>query len=367
MAIHVLHIIGSLKLGGAQICVKQLVEHNDDPEIEHFVYPLRSKQVDIPIEGNVIKLPYRNYDPRKFFAIFKLCKQYDIDIIHAHLHKPILGALLARFFINIPVVVHEHCSIAYRGLQYSIYRFILRIIKHKANLYIAVSKATVKDLKYYANVDPQYVQMVYNAVDFEKFTPNAEKRDILRREFGIGQDDMVLGFVGRISYVKGTELIIEALSLLLKENPHYLAVFLGRGPQQHELIYLAEQRGIANRVKFLGFRKNVSDILNVFDIALMPSRKEGLPLTTLEYMTMKIPVISSGVDGMGEILTDQENAVVLKENTPSCICENVLRLANDPDFRQSLINNAHRYVQDFSIPRFVQQINEIYRKLANRN
>jgi len=364
MPIRVLHVIGSLRLGGAQVCVKQIVEHNVNPKIEHIVYPLRSQQIDIPIEGTVVKLPYRNYDPRKFFAIFSLCKQYKIDIIHAHLHKPIIGALLARFFMDIPVIVHEHCSIAYKGLQYSLFRFLLRLLKSKADLYIAVSKATVIDLKLNANVDPQHIQVVYNAVDLDKFTPNPEKRVTLRQEIGIESNDIVLGFVGRLSSVKGTELIIEALALLLKENPNFLAVFLGHGVQQNELVQLAKRRGVSDRVKFLGFRENVSDLLNIFDIALMPSRKEGLPLTTLEYMSMKIPVISSGVDGMGEILTDQENAIILKENTPSHISKSVLRLTNDPVFRQFLIENAHRYVQNFSIPRFVKQINEIYRKLA---
>jgi len=362
MPIRVLHIIGSLRLGGAQVCVKQIVEHNNDPDIEHYVYPLRSRKIDIPIEGNVIKLPYPNYDPRKFFAIFSLCKKYNIDIIHAHLHKPIIGALAARFFMNIPVIVHEHCSIAYQGLQYSLFRFLLRILKRKARLYIAVSKATVNDLRHHANVDPAQIQVVYNAVDLEKFTPNPEKRNEIRNELNISPEDTVLGFVGRLSSVKGTELIIQALSLLLKKNPNYSAVFLGRGEQQKQLIHDAEKLGIAHRVKFLGFRGNVFEILNAFDIALMPSRKEGLPLTSLEYMGMKIPLISSGVDGLAEILTDQENAIVLKENTPSQLCESVLRITNDPVLRQSLIDNAYRYVQNFSIPVFVNQINAIYRK-----
>ena len=95
MSIRVLHIIGNLRSGGAQVCLKQIVENNDTQEIEHFIYPLRCKHMDIPIDGHIIKLPYPNYDPRKFYAIFSLCKKYDIDIIHAHLHKPIIGALLA--------------------------------------------------------------------------------------------------------------------------------------------------------------------------------------------------------------------------------------------------------------------------------
>ena len=80
MTVKVLHIIGNLKLGGAQVCVKYLVENTTMVDVENFVYPLRGREIDITVDGNIIKYPYCNYDPRKFFAIFKLCKKYDIDI-----------------------------------------------------------------------------------------------------------------------------------------------------------------------------------------------------------------------------------------------------------------------------------------------
>ena len=71
MSTKILHIIGSLKLGGAQVCVKNLVENTGPGDVENFVYPRRCREIDIPIDGAVIKLPWRNYNPRKFFAILK--------------------------------------------------------------------------------------------------------------------------------------------------------------------------------------------------------------------------------------------------------------------------------------------------------
>ncbi|MHC5162134.1 MAG: glycosyltransferase family 4 protein, partial [Planctomycetota bacterium] len=189
MPTRVLHIIGSLRLGGAQVCLKQIVEHNNDPDIEHFVYPLRCKQVDIPIEGNILSNPYRNYDPRKFFDILKVCKKHKIDIIHAHLHKPILGALLATYFQKIPVIVHEHGSIARPGIQYSFYRWILKRLRKRARLFIAVSNAAAKQLTDYAGIETDRIQVVYNAVDLEKFTPDQTLRQSVRGDLDISSDD----------------------------------------------------------------------------------------------------------------------------------------------------------------------------------
>ena len=108
MTVKVLHIIGSLKLGGAQVSVKYLVEQCDAEKIESYLYPLRCREIDIPVDGNIIKYPYRNYDPRKFFAILKICKKYNIDIIHAHWSFPhgLIG-LFCNYIYNDKLYIFE--------------------------------------------------------------------------------------------------------------------------------------------------------------------------------------------------------------------------------------------------------------------
>ncbi len=116
MAIRVLHITSSLGQGGAQVCVKYLVE-NAGSGVEPFVYPLRYGGIDISVNGEVAELAYPNYDVRKFFSILRLCREHRIDIIHAHLEKSILGGLLASYFCKGCVVVHEHGLLNYGYAQ----------------------------------------------------------------------------------------------------------------------------------------------------------------------------------------------------------------------------------------------------------
>jgi hypothetical protein len=103
--IRVLHIIGSLGLGGAQIVLQRIVKHSHSNQFEHFVYPLRSANQTVSIETKVICNPYRNYDPRKFFDILRICRENKIDVIHTHLHKDAVAGLFSTFFLDIPVVV----------------------------------------------------------------------------------------------------------------------------------------------------------------------------------------------------------------------------------------------------------------------
>ncbi|MFZ9012291.1 MAG: glycosyltransferase family 4 protein, partial [Anaerohalosphaeraceae bacterium] len=335
MAIRVLHIIGSLRLGGAQICLKQIVEHNNDPAIEHFVYTLRSKQIDIPIEGAVLSNPYGNYDPRKFFDILRICREYNIDIIHAHLHKPVLGALLTTYFQKIPVIVHEHGSIARPGIQYTFYRLMLRLLKKRASLFIAVSHAAAKQLTNYSKIEPDRVKVVYNAVDLEKFSPKPEIRQSIRNELNIAPEDIVIGFVGRLSHVKGPDILLNAFSLLIRKNPNYMLVFLGSGDMEKQLRSKANNSGSGNRVKFLGFRENAAEIMNAFDIAAITSRQDAFPLTPLEIMSMKIPLVSCNVYGLAEIVMDRKNALIPQKNAPSQIADCIEQLTHNETLRQS--------------------------------
>jgi glycosyltransferase involved in cell wall biosynthesis len=363
MTIRVLHIIGSLRLGGAQVCLKQIVEHNDDPNIEHFVYPLRCRQVDIPIKGNILSNPYRDYDPRKFFDILRICKEHNIDIIHAHLHKPILGALLTTYFQKIPVIVHEHGAIARPGIQYTFFRFLLRLLKKRATRFIAVSKAAAQQLTDFAGVEPACIQVIYNAVDLDKFKPNPSLRESIRGELDISPDTVVIGFLGRLSYVKGPDILLDAFCLLLERKPDCTLVFLGDGKMKQALISRAAKLGIDQKVKFPGFKANVADYINAFDIAAITSRQDAFGIAAIELMSMNVPLVSWNVYGLAEIVNHRKNALIPSENSPQRISDCLLELIKDATLRQSLTENASVSVQKFEVPNFIARINETFRSI----
>lgn len=364
--IRVLHVIGSLRLGGAQVCLKQLVEHNTDPDIRQTVYPLRPGKIDIPIEGNVLILPYFDYDPRKFFAILKICRRQRINIIHAHLHKPIMGALLATFFCKVKVIVHEHGAIARPGIQYSFYRLMLRLLQRRAALFIAVSQAAKRQLTQYAGIAADRIEVVYNAVDLQTFTPKPQLRQTMREELGIGPDEIVIGFAGRLSPVKGPDILLEAFGLLQQTIQNTTLVFLGDGEMKTALLSRAAELGLGSRVKFLGFRNDVASVMNAFDLAAITSRQDAFPLTPLELMSMKIPLVSCTVYGLAEIVTHKYNALVPEKNEPEQICRCLEELIRDEKLRQSLIENGIKSVQSFDVSKFVLTMNQIYRRLLNK-
>ncbi len=363
MAIRVLHLIGNLRLGGAQVCVKQLVEHNDDPEIIQYVYPLRSKTIDIPIEGNLITRSRFNYDVRKFSAILNICKEHRIDIIHAHLHKAVTGALLARFFCDAKVIVHEHGPIFRKGIQYTFYRIMLRLLRHRAAAVIANSQATARRLQQTCRVPESRIHVIYNAVDLETFRPDPAARTSIRQRFGFSDETIVIGFVGRLHAVKGIDLLVSAMPRLLENDPRFRLLICGAGPLREKLKKQIAGDGTESHIHLVGFQKDVAAVMNAFDIGCMPSRQEPFGMAALEMMSMRIPLVCSTADGLGEFIRDGENALALDTVTAGAIASRILELAGQPSLQETLRNNAVSYCRRFSAVSFCRQIGELYRTL----
>jgi glycosyltransferase involved in cell wall biosynthesis len=367
MPIKVLHIIGSLGCGGAQVVLKHLVENTDGKQVEVFVYPLRSRDVRIPIQGQIITRPYCNYDPRKFFTILRLCKQHDIDIIVAHLSKPIMACLFASFFSKSGLIIYEHGPVIVKGPQYSLYRLVLRLLWRRADIFIAVSQSIADYLIHKIGISPDRVRVIYNPVQTDVFDHQRISAGAARERLGISGNDIVLGFVGSLSLIKGADLLIKATALLLQRSQRYLLLVAGEGPDRKSLVKLAQRLGIDDRIRFLGFCDNVPEVMAAFDIGIVPSRQESFGIVCLELMSMKVPLISSGVGGMTEYITNEETGLLLKENTPEEICRCVERLVNDEQLRQRLIENGSRLAQQFGADRYVKAYQQIYQEVLNQD
>jgi len=353
MPIRVLHIIGNLEIGGAQICVKSLVAHSRSEKVEAFVYPLRSAPDKICIDGNVIKLPYRNYDPRKFLAILRICKQYHVDIIHAHLEKPVIGALLANVFCKVPVVVHEHGPVFRKTFKYGLYRLALRI------------KATAKELSERIRIPKENITVVYNSVDTVRFKPDVDLRKKARQQLNVTENQNVIGFLGRLARIKGCDLLLDAFTSLSKTNPELVLVFAGDGPEMNSLKQQAKRLGILDKVKFLGFCSDVLRVINAFDIAVIPSRQESLGIAALELMSAKIPIVCSGVEGLAEIVLDNHTGLVTPQNTPEQIAACIKKLLHDKQLRLKLVENAAQFVTIFDVRSQIDAVEKIYAELLS--
>lgn len=379
MKIRVLHIIDHLGHGGAQVLVKNIAEKISNEHIETFVCALRTNPLAIPVEARLINLTYRRYNPYTILAIAKLCKKYEIDVIHAHLQKSIISSLFASFFCKSKIVIHEHGPIFRSGTGF-IYRSLLKALGSRAAIAIANSQATKAALSQTAGFAEESIRIVSNFIDFARFDPTLyggtafqavsqhgqdARATKARDTLGITGDKIVVGFVGRLDRCKGADLLTDAAAILCKKDERYRFVIVGEGPERKQLEGLALQLGLEKKVVFTGLLENPAEVIRAFDTAVIPSRREAFGIAAIEFMRMKIPVVASAVGGLVELIRHQETGILLDKLNAENIAEAVDRLVRDTSLRESLISKADVFSRKFDGQEQLKQIAEIYEKLCS--
>ena len=365
--IRVLHIVGNLRFGGAQVVVKQIVENTDSNTFQHTIYPLRTTANDMPIDGAIIQHGRFDYDIRKFFDLIRICKDEKIDIVHAHLQKSILAGLGLTWFCPVPLIVHEHGPVTRSGLSHSFYRLMLRWLHGRSATVIANSEAISTILRQQTHIPEEKITVIPNAVDLDHFQPNSERRAVLRQQYGFDDGDIVVGFVGRLHEVKGIDCLVTAMRTLVQQDSRFKLVLIGDGPLKESLQEKAESMGVLHHIVFLGYREDVSDAMNLFDIGCLPSRHEAFGIAAVEMMSMKIPLVCSSVEGLGEITEHNKTALHLPAITPVSITQSILELSGNDPLKETLRRNGFEASRHFGLEPFIAHIEQVYRQVVKPN
>jgi glycosyltransferase involved in cell wall biosynthesis len=336
----------------------------NDEEFTSFVCTLRPNH-DVPDPEPVITLPYPKWDPRAFLALPGLCRKHRIDIVHAHLPKAVISCLLASCHCKARLVVHEHGSgVFHPGMV--VYRFFLRRLRKGADVIVAASQATAGELVKKAKIRDEQIKIIYTSIDLDSFDASKVSHTAARQKLKIADRDVVLGFVGRLQKIKNVDLIIKAVSQLLRKSPVYSLLIAGDGPERRKLESLTSSLNISHRVRFLGVCDNVPEIMAAVDVGVVPSEYESFGRVVVEFMRMKVPVVCSGRAGLAELVEDGRTGMITKENTPVEICRAVERLISNSSLRDEIVESAYVFAGQFGIKTQVQNLKELYRCIMQK-
>lgn len=223
---------------------------------------------------------------------------------------------------------------------------------------IAVSDDIHRKLVRY--LAPDKVVTIHNAIDPNGSIPGRDS-ELVRSEFGIGNDIPVIGSVGRMVPVKGFELFLAMAKAILTVRPEVKFMLVGDGPQRAELERKARELGITESVIFTGFRNDVTDLINCLDIFAMTSYHEGIPMALLEAMAMKKAVVSTAVGGIPEIIQDGVSGILVDSNDAGQLSAASLRLLANSDARLNLAEAARsRIEEEFSIISLRERVCRLY-------
>ena len=358
----VLHVIDSFDLGGAQTALLNLLRATNRERFEPEVACMHGRGVFWNDFRN-LDIPVHSLSPWKWLPLYiprlaALIRARRFDIVHCHLFganwiaKPLAALCGVAVRIN-----HDQCNDALRyesRFAFTMDRFTNRWSSHVC----AVSASTRDFLIKRERLPDASISLVYNGVDLERFDPPAAKPRLDRF--------VVLG-VGRLHPQKNFALFLEVAAQLVRRGLAVEFRLAGTGPEEAALRTRAREIGIDDCVQFLGHVHDTRHLYACADVLLMTSRFEGTPLTILEAMAMRTPIVAPQLDGIGEILRHDEDALLIEPPERDLFVEAIERLAADAALAARLAESAHTKVRThFSAGAMAAQVEAIYERCLAR-
>ena len=301
--VNILFVTGSLSLNGTETFIMNVYRCLDKTKFHADFLLSNGKRTcyyeEVESNGSRIYLcsSRREAPVKSYLELYRFFKQTGkrYDALHYCCGSltsiaPIIFACL----FGIPVrIIHAHNSNC-TGLHNKILHFLQCPI---ANI-LATHRLACSDkaANFFSSFSKKYI-ILNNGVDVNKFSFNREKRNFVRKTFGISDNEIVIGHVGRFNIVKNHSFILRIFSSYLRENPKSRLMLIGEGELEGNIKELAKDLGLMEHVMFLGLRQDIPDLLQAMDLFLMPSIFEGLPFVLVEAQSSGLPcVISDRID-----------------------------------------------------------------------
>jgi len=287
------------------------------------------------------------------------------DVLHGHSSKAGALARLGRWSHARRVVYTPHAWYTQNpelgNSSRRAYQFIERALATVTDRIISVSRDEAEHAVA-LGIGRRKLVLIENGI--ESWTPEqvAQKRAATRARLGIGADDVVVGFLGRLAPQKAPDVAVRAFRQILDGRPATRIVLAGDGPEGARLRALMSELGLGDRIVQLPVA-NGPDVIPAFDLFLMTSRYEGFPYVLLEALAAGCAIVTTRVGGVVDCVLDGENGAVVDDVDPDPIARAVLAIVNDPDTLNRMRAESRARAALFSIDRMLDRTAELYRSL----
>ena len=331
----------------------------------------RTKEFKKELEDMGIKV-YNVPIPRKITAIKEMvssykkikeiCKENKYDILHCH--SPIGGVLARLAFkefrkIGGKLIYTAHGFHFFKGApikNWLIFYPIEKLCSRYTDYLITINKEDYKRAQKFKAKEVKYIPGI--GIDTEKIKNIKRDREVLKK-FGI-KNEVVLVSVGELSDRKNHKVILEALE---KIEDDYIYIICGQGEKKEELVNLSKKLKIQNKVKFLGYRQDVKEILKASDIFCFPSKQEGLPVALMEAMASGLPVVCSNIRGNSDLIEEKKGGYLLECDNSYEFLIKLHELINNDSLRKEMGEFNLEKIKDFDRKKVNNLMEEIYSEL----
>jgi len=308
---------------------------------------------------DVTYLARHKFDPATFPELLKVLRRKRADIVHMHGYGATTFGRLCAWRMGIPAILHEHAN---HGDTPWFQKVADRFLAPHTDLAIAVGKSTGEFTTRARLIPAERTKVVYLGAPLDEFARprTADEIAAARQALGIAPGDTAIGTVTRLMPSKGNHHLIDAIPAVLERHPHVRFFIVGEGELQPELEARARTLGLGDRLTFSGFQRDVAAVLSALDLVVFPSLWEGTPLTAFEALAMGKPIVATDADGLLDILTDRQDALIVPKADPQALANAVCELLETPALAVALAAQARRTGARYDIAAFVRKMEQLY-------
>ncbi|MHB1565346.1 MAG: glycosyltransferase [Acidiferrobacter sp.] len=317
-----------------------------------FVKACRERNIDVQV------LRQRSHFDYAPLAVLRQMLSPPCSALQTHGYKEAVFGRLCQRMTGRPWIAFEHGTTE-ENLKVRLYHRLDRLLVRKADAIVAVSRELAD--RTIRSADRQRLTIIENAIDCNTLVSRSDGR-VLRERWQLAGP--VVGCIGRLSREKGQAILIEAAVRLVRQGAVFTLVFAGDGPDRDRLVEQVQRAGISERVRFLGQVRRMAELYSVLDLLVLPSFKEGMPNVILEGMQYGLPIVSTSVGAVPEMLVHGASGLLVRAGDALALARAIAALLSDTDKAHRMGQKAHTSLYPrFSPERRVQRFETLYGKV----
>lgn len=352
--VKVVTVHSSFAIGGAENMVYELAKSLDPKKVDMTVITLHSRlgnSLEKKVDEAGISVIYVGCEgrvtPAKLLRVYRMINNENPDVVHAHM-SGVVYSILWTLWKGHQMIVTAHTT-PDKAFNERTTRILKTLAKHRKAVLVAVSDENRRLMEEHYGLMDDNVKSINNGIDISRY----------RHE---SHDGIVFINVGRHDENKNQSLIIALFAKVHQSYPDTRLILCGDGPEHERLRDQAMRLGVFEDIDFTGNVGNVQDYLARSDIYLVASHREGLPLSAVEAMASSLPVISTDVGGMKNIV--RENGILVKDHDEDGYCKAMMYFVGNEKARVEMGQRSLEIAQEFSSKNMSDQYTKLYESCA---
>jgi glycosyltransferase involved in cell wall biosynthesis len=367
---HILHLRNTLNDGGVEKMLLNWCNHLDHTRLRFSIVCFanpggteaclldRANAIDVP----TFRVPWgrRKRLLAAVDSFVRIIESTKATLVHSHDAKSNVVATLAQLRTRVPVVGSAYAWFGDRSVfRVRLYEWLdVHMLKRFQGV-VTVSESLQRE-SMHRGLDPDRLMLIRTGVDYESLQKIPD-RDAVRRSLGLTPDDIVIGNLARLWPEKGQSYLLEALRIVVDRHPSVKLVIIGTGPLEERIRAQARDLGLAENVVLAGFPDNLSEVINILDAQVHSSVYEGLPIALLQGMAAGLPIVSTDVGGIREVLTHGDSGLIVPPGNSVQLASAMLELIEDRVSARRMGETARRFVREqYSMEAAMRQLEAAY-------